>query len=139
MNLFEGGGGNSILVNIIEVPEGKQFYRAFGPFWFSSVVQITDVLRKHAARLEEISFLLSADVHRLINDEAMVSPPYWEAVLPVRRERSEIPPPSFIPPPELYSSPVQMETITSAHQSLPRRRGAPILRVPHHFNSSSLV
>lgn len=98
MNLFEGGGGNSILVNIIEVPEGKQFYRAFGPFWFSSVVQITDVLRKHAARLEEISFLLSADVHRLINDEAMVSPPYWEAVLPVRRERSEIPPPSFIPP-----------------------------------------
>lgn len=93
MNLFEGGGGNSIFVNIIEVPEGKQFYRAFGPFWFSSVVQITDVLRKHAARLEEISFLLSADVHRLINDEAMVSPPYWEAVLPVRRKRSEIPPP----------------------------------------------
>ncbi|XP_040542014.1 coiled-coil domain-containing protein 180 isoform X4 [Gallus gallus] len=34
--------------------------------------KITDVLRKHAARLEEISFLLSADVHRLINDEAMM-------------------------------------------------------------------
>ncbi|POI23934.1 hypothetical protein CIB84_012318, partial [Bambusicola thoracicus] len=33
---------------------------------------ITDVLRRHAARLEEISFFLSADVHRLINDEAMM-------------------------------------------------------------------
>ncbi|XP_031412075.1 coiled-coil domain-containing protein 180 isoform X1 [Meleagris gallopavo] len=34
--------------------------------------KITDVLRKYAAKLEEISFFLSADVHRLINDEAMM-------------------------------------------------------------------
>ncbi|XP_031457654.1 coiled-coil domain-containing protein 180 [Phasianus colchicus] len=34
--------------------------------------KITDVLRKYAAKLEEISFFLSADVHRFINNEAMM-------------------------------------------------------------------
>ncbi|XP_015734549.1 coiled-coil domain-containing protein 180 isoform X3 [Coturnix japonica] len=34
--------------------------------------KITDVLRKYAAKLEDISFFLSADVHKLINDEAMM-------------------------------------------------------------------
>ncbi|XP_059684922.1 coiled-coil domain-containing protein 180 [Gavia stellata] len=34
--------------------------------------KITDVLRKYTVILEEISFFLSADVYRLINDEAMM-------------------------------------------------------------------
>ncbi|XP_068270317.1 coiled-coil domain-containing protein 180 [Nyctibius grandis] len=39
---------------------------------WSRADKITDVLRKYTMMLEEISFLLSADVHRLINDEAML-------------------------------------------------------------------
>ncbi|XP_072208823.1 coiled-coil domain-containing protein 180 [Excalfactoria chinensis] len=39
---------------------------------WSRADKITDVLRRYAAKLEEISFFLSADVHRLINDEAMM-------------------------------------------------------------------
>ncbi|KFZ67003.1 Coiled-coil domain-containing protein 180, partial [Podiceps cristatus] len=34
--------------------------------------KITDVLKKYTVMLEEISFFLSADVHRLMNDEAML-------------------------------------------------------------------
>ncbi|XP_021269512.1 coiled-coil domain-containing protein 180 isoform X2 [Numida meleagris] len=39
---------------------------------WSRADKITDVLRKYTAMLEEISFLSSADVHRFINDEAMM-------------------------------------------------------------------
>ncbi|XP_032867981.2 coiled-coil domain-containing protein 180 [Tyto alba] len=38
----------------------------------SRVDKITDVLRKYTVILEEISFFLSADVHRFMNDEAMM-------------------------------------------------------------------
>ncbi|NXG24461.1 CC180 protein, partial [Grallaria varia] len=36
----------------------------------SSIAQIADVLNKYTVKLEEISFFLAADVHKLINDEA---------------------------------------------------------------------
>ncbi|OXB76323.1 UNVERIFIED_CONTAM: hypothetical protein H355_006734, partial [Colinus virginianus] len=39
---------------------------------WSRADKITDVLRKYTVMLEEIAFLLSADVYRLINDEAMM-------------------------------------------------------------------
>ncbi|KFU98324.1 Coiled-coil domain-containing protein 180, partial [Pterocles gutturalis] len=34
--------------------------------------QITDVLRKYTVILEQIAFFLQADVHRFMNDEAMM-------------------------------------------------------------------
>uniref|UniRef100_A0A663F8L2 Coiled-coil domain containing 180 n=1 Tax=Aquila chrysaetos chrysaetos TaxID=223781 RepID=A0A663F8L2_AQUCH len=39
---------------------------------YSFIAQITEVLRKYTAILEEISFFLSADVYRFMNDEAMM-------------------------------------------------------------------
>ncbi|NXN18094.1 CC180 protein, partial [Indicator maculatus] len=39
---------------------------------WSRADKITEVLRSNTVRLEEISYFLSADVHRLINQEAML-------------------------------------------------------------------
>lgn len=40
---------------------------------YSFTVQITEVLRKYTVKLEDVAFLLSADVYRLMNEEAMVN------------------------------------------------------------------
>ncbi|NXR24105.1 CC180 protein, partial [Cinclus mexicanus] len=37
----------------------------------SRAVKIADVLTKYTVKLQEISFFLAADVHKLINDKAM--------------------------------------------------------------------
>lgn len=44
--------------------------------------QITEVLRKYTVKLEDIAFLLAADVYRLVNDEAMVNLSHSESVSP---------------------------------------------------------
>lgn len=52
-------------------------------FLYSLIAQIAEVLTKYTVKLEEISFFLAPDVHKLINDKAMVN------VLPGSRQQSE--------------------------------------------------